>query len=90
MTFALVMDFPAVHTTGAVMKDYLPLIMGPYDQLTDMHFQTDSTLQSMNGDMIKINDNNGDGVVDPVFNNRTLADTGWISSEPANTVVFDL
>lgn len=27
VTFALTMHFPNVHTTGAVLKDYLPLIM---------------------------------------------------------------
>lgn len=27
VTFAVVMDFPSVYTTGALLKDFLPLIM---------------------------------------------------------------
>jgi hypothetical protein len=94
VTFALVMDFPNVYTTGAVLKDFLPLTMGPNIDVYDISFVSTGTI-AIDGTNILANDGDGDTVADTLFNGLTIdgsmvGDTPWITTEPANTLVFTL
>lgn len=95
LTFAVSTTFPSVYFTGILLKDALPLLSGPNDQVYNIQFQTDAALKDMSGATVPINDANGNGTADNNFNGLTLSgdhipNAAWISLANPNYLLFDL
>lgn len=96
LTFAISADFPNVYFTGIKLKDALPLLSGPNDDVYDIAFQTNPGLLDMYGSAVDINDNDGNGFADTSFNGKTLSGTtsvgnnSWLSTSSPNYINFDL
>ncbi len=95
LTFAISADFPNVYFTWIILKDALPLLTWPNNQVYDIAFQTNSSLQDMEWDIVPINDNNWDSSADTSFNTKSLSwttipNSSWISISDPNYINFDL
>ena len=95
LDFNISMDFPNVFSTGAMLLDALPLVTGPNTATYNIAFQTNNSLQDLDGNSVPINDDNADGVADTSINGQTLwgttpAATSWIAATPANSLEFDI
>lgn len=95
LKFAVSMNFPNVGFSWAIIKDALPLLVGPNDSIYDITFQTNNTLRDINNNLVSINDDNNDGTADSSFNGLVLSwsvlpNNPWIVESPANNVEFHL
>jgi len=95
MTFVVSMEFPNVISTWATLKDALPLLTWPNDNVTGIAFQTNTSLQDINGDIVAFNDDDGNGTADTTFNGNVLwgttpADSAWIVTSAPNNIEFNL
>jgi len=95
MTFAVNMWFPNVISTWAILKDALPLLTWPNDDITDIAFQTNTSLEDINGVSVPFNDDDGNGTADTSFNGNILggttpADSAWITTSAPNNIEFAL
>ncbi|MBS8122070.1 DUF11 domain-containing protein, partial [Candidatus Vampirococcus lugosii] len=92
LKFAIEVEFPNVYFTGINIKDAIPLLMGPNDNISNINFQTDENLKDIFGNDLLTNDWNGinnefNGLV---LSGDTASDNHWIETTDANNIEFNL
>lgn len=91
LEFLVTMDFPNVDFLNAKVIDSLPLLTWPNEEAYDFAFQTNTSLNDIDGNSVLYNTNDkSSGLSDTDFNWLDLTSTGWISESPANNIEFDL
>ena len=84
--FAITVDFPNVPFLQFILDDYLPLLSGPNNAVSNITFNTDASLVDIDGNLIAVNDSDGDGGSDSSFNGNTPPFTPGPSGFPETIV----
>lgn len=94
LEFVMSMNFPNVPFIDANVLNALPLLTGHKENIYDLEFQTNTSLNDIYGSSVKYNTNDGTTPAS-TFNGLSLSGTtipnaSWVSISEPNNIEFDL
>jgi hypothetical protein len=94
LEFVMSMDFPNVPFIDAHVLNALPLLTGHKENIYDIEFQTNTSLNDIYGDSVKFNTNDGTNSGSTYnglnLSGTTIPNASWVSISEPNNIEFDL